>query len=62
MLNRYNRFDYTLQTSPNRFTMDQSTLNFIYFLAVIGGIVFVVWIAKLLWSIIKAILPSKNFP
>jgi hypothetical protein len=62
MLNRYNRFDYSRQTSPNRLTMDQSTLNFIYFLAIIGGIVFVIWIAKLLWSIIKAILPSKNFP
>ena len=42
--------------------MDQSALNFIYFLAVIGGIVFVIWIAKLLWSLIKAILPAKNFP
>jgi len=42
--------------------MDQSALNFIYFLAVIGGIVFIVWIAKLLWSLIKAILPAKNFP
>lgn len=42
--------------------MDQSALNFIYFLAVIGGIVFIIWIAKLLWSLIKAILPAKNFP
>jgi 17beta-estradiol 17-dehydrogenase / very-long-chain 3-oxoacyl-CoA reductase len=41
--------------------MDQSALNFIYFLAVIGGIVFVIWIAKLLWALIKAILPAKNF-
>ena len=41
--------------------MDQSTLNFIYFLAAVGGIVFIVWISKLLWSIIKAILPAKNF-
>jgi hypothetical protein len=42
--------------------MDQSTLNFIYFLAVIGGLFFIIWISKLLWSIIKAILPSKNYP
>lgn len=41
--------------------MDQSTLNFIYFLAAVGGIVFIIWISKLLWSIIKAILPAKNF-
>ena len=41
--------------------MDQSVTNFIYFLAVIGGIVFVLWIAKLLWSLIMAILPAKNF-
>jgi hypothetical protein len=41
--------------------MDDSTLNFIYFLAVIGGLVFIVWIAKLLWSFIKMILPSKNY-
>ena len=41
--------------------MDQSVLNFIYFLAVIGGIVFVVWIGKLLWSLIMAILPAKNY-
>ena len=42
--------------------MEQSATNFIYYLAVIGGIVFVIWFAKLLWSLIKAILPSKNFP
>ena len=41
--------------------MDQPTLNFIYFLATVGGIVFIIWISKLLWSIIKAILPAKKF-
>jgi len=41
--------------------MEQSTLNFIYFLAVIGGIVFIVWISKILWALIKAVLPSKNY-
>ena len=41
--------------------MEQSTLNFIYFLAIIGGIAFAVFLAKLLWTLIKIILPSKNF-
>lgn len=41
--------------------MDQSALNFVYFLAVIGGAVFILWAAKILWSLIKAILPPKNF-
>lgn len=41
--------------------MEQSTLNFIYFLACIGGLVFIIWISKLLWTLIKAIIPSKNF-
>lgn len=37
--------------------MEQSTLNFIYFLAVIGAIVLAVFLAKILWSLIKMILP-----
>jgi hypothetical protein len=37
--------------------MEQSTLNFIYFLAAIGALVFIFFIAKLLWSLIKIILP-----
>lgn len=41
--------------------MEQSTLNFIYFLAAIGGIVFIVWIAKILWALIKMVLPNKNY-
>lgn len=41
--------------------MDQPTTNFIYFLAVIGGLYFIVFLAKLLWSCIKSILPSKNY-
>ena len=41
--------------------MEQSTLNFIYFLAVIGAIVFAVFIAKLLWVLVKMILPNKNY-
>lgn len=41
--------------------MEQSTLNFIYFLAVIGAIVFAVFIGKLLWVLVKMILPEKNF-
>jgi hypothetical protein len=41
--------------------MEQSTLNFIYFLAVIGAIVFAVFIAKLLWVLVKMILPEKNY-
>ena len=41
--------------------MEQSTLNFIYFLAAIGGIWFVVFLAKILWSLIKAILPEKDY-
>jgi len=41
--------------------MEQSTLNFIYFLAVIGAISFAVFIAKLLWVLVKMILPNKNY-
>lgn len=41
--------------------MEQSTLNFIYFLAVIGGLCFVYLIAKLLWTLVKFILPGKDF-
>lgn len=41
--------------------MDQNTLNFIYFLAVIGGLVFIIEVSKLLWALIKTILPAKNF-
>ena len=41
--------------------MDSSTTNFIYFLAVIGGIVFIVWISKVIWALIVLILPSKNY-
>ena len=41
--------------------MEQSTLNFIYFLAVIGGLWFLILIVKLIWALIKAILPEKNY-
>lgn len=41
--------------------MDNSTLNFIYFLAAIGGIWFVIFITRLLWNLIKLILPAKNY-
>ena len=41
--------------------MEQSTVNFIYFLAVIGAIVFAVFIGKLLWVLVKIILPEKNY-
>lgn len=41
--------------------MEQSTLNFIYFLAVIGAIVLAVFLARVLWSLIKMILPEKNY-
>ena len=41
--------------------MEQSTLHFIYFLAAVGGIVFILWISKILWTLIKAILPNKNY-
>lgn len=41
--------------------MEDSTLNFIYFLAIVGGIAFAVFLAKLLWTLIKIILPEKNY-
>jgi len=41
--------------------MDQSTTYFIYFLAAIGGIVFVIWISKIIWALIILILPNKNY-
>jgi len=41
--------------------MDNTTLNFIYFLAVIGAIWFIVFITKLLWNLIKIIIPAKNY-
>lgn len=41
--------------------MEQSTLNFIYFLAIVGGLFFAVFLAKLLWALIKSILPQKNY-
>lgn len=41
--------------------MEQSTTNFIYFLAIIGGIAFAIFIAKLLWVLVKTILPAKNY-
>jgi hypothetical protein len=41
--------------------MEQSSLNFIYFLAVIGGLWFIVFVAKLIWNFIKLILPAKNY-
>lgn len=41
--------------------MEQSTLNFIYFLAVIGAITLAVFLAKVIWSLVKMILPEKNF-
>jgi hypothetical protein len=37
--------------------MEQSTLGFIYFLAVIGAIALAVFLAKLTWSLVKMILP-----
>ena len=41
--------------------MDSSTLNFIYFLAVVGGIWFIIFITKLLWNLIKMVIPAKNY-
>jgi hypothetical protein len=41
--------------------MDNATLGFIYFLAVIGGLWFIVLITKLLWNLIKMIIPAKNY-
>lgn len=41
--------------------MDTPTQNFIYFLAVIGGLWFIILIAKLLWNLIKLVIPSKNY-
>ena len=41
--------------------MEQSTLNFIYLLAVIGALAFVLWLAKILWALLKAVLPAKDF-
>lgn len=42
--------------------MEQSTLNFIYFLAIVGGLFFAIFLAKILWALVKGLLPSKNFP
>jgi hypothetical protein len=53
---------YKLKNSKgDKAIMEQSTLNFIYFLAVIGAISFAVFIAKLLWVLVKMILPNKNY-
>ena len=41
--------------------MEQSTLNFIYFLALVGALFFAVFLAKALWALIKSILPEKNY-
>jgi 17beta-estradiol 17-dehydrogenase / very-long-chain 3-oxoacyl-CoA reductase len=41
--------------------MDRSTQNFLYFLAVVGGVAFTVILAKLVWSLAKIVLPEKNY-
>ena len=41
--------------------IDQSLLNFLYFLSTVGGIVILVILLKILWAIIKTILPAKNY-
>ena len=41
--------------------MEQSTLNFIYFLAIVGALFFAVFLAKILWALVKSILPEKNY-
>lgn len=40
--------------------MEQSALNFIYFLAAIGAIYFILFLIKILWSLLKLIIPAKN--
>ena len=40
--------------------MDQNTLNFIYFLAVIGGIWFIVHISLLVWAFLRMLFPRRN--
>lgn len=40
--------------------MDQSTLHFIYFLAVVGGIWFVIAISSCVWTFIRLLLPRKD--
>lgn len=40
--------------------IDQALLNFIYFLAAVGGLTILVWITKLFWALIKAIMPANN--
>ena len=42
--------------------MEQSTLNFIYSLAIVGGLFFAVFLAKILWALVKSLLPAKNYP
>lgn len=40
--------------------MDQSTLHFIYFLAAVGGIWFILAISRFLWTLIRMLLPRKD--
>jgi hypothetical protein len=40
--------------------METSALNFIYFLAAIGAIYFMLFLIKVLWGLLKLIIPSKN--
>ena len=40
--------------------IDQSLLDFLYFLSAVGGIVVLVVLGKLLWVIIQAIMPAKD--
>lgn len=40
--------------------MDTSALNFIYFLAAIGAIYFILFLIKVLWSLLKLLIPAKN--
>lgn len=35
-------------------------MNFIYFLAAIGAIYFILFLIKVLWGLLKLIIPSKN--
>ena len=40
--------------------MDSSTLYFIYFLAAVGGIWFVIAISSCIWTLIRMLLPRKD--
>ena len=40
--------------------MDTNTINFIYFLAAIGGIWFIIHISLILWNLLKTIFPRRD--